>query len=122
MNVSQWSEKTFSRQGMAYMNLERWERRSAEYLSDHLDLPEDALLQTMSIHLMGSRMMIVENFRNLLEYTDLLIRIQGKEGRLRIEGRCLCIREYHQETIRITGYIRQISFEQRHGSAGKDGA
>lgn len=95
------------------MGFERIQRRTAEYASDHLNLPEDAFAQTMSIHLMGNRMLVVENFRNLLEYTDGLIRIQGRESRLRIEGQRLCILEYQPQSIRIMGRICHISFEQQ---------
>ena len=95
------------------MTFNRIERKAAEYLSDQLNLPEDALIQTMLIRMIGSRTLVVENFRNLLEYTDVLIRIQGKESRLRIEGKKLTIQEYNPESIRITGRIQQISFEQQ---------
>ena len=98
------------------MAFDRMERRAAEYLSDRLHLQEDALIQTMLIHMIGSRTLVVENFRNLLEYTDVLIRIQGKDGRLRVEGKKLAIQEYNPESIYITGRIRQISFEQSQGT------
>ncbi len=100
------------------MAFNRMERRAAEYLSDRLHLQEDALIQTMLIHMIGNRTLVVENFRSLLEYTDVLIRIQGKESRLRIEGKKLTIQEYSPESIHVSGRIQQVSFEQPHGSRG----
>ncbi len=57
-----------------------------EAICETLKLPRDVLLGEMLISFVGRRQMVVENYRNLILYTDTCIRLQGRSGRLSVAG------------------------------------
>lgn len=75
-----------------------------------LQLPKDIMQGAMKITLTGNREAWIENYRGLLEYTDNLIRLQGKHGQILIEGTALCIAYYTNEDMKIVGYFKKIQF------------
>ena len=85
-------------------------RKSEEFM-DTLQLPKDIMMGAMKIALTGNREAWIENYRGLLEYTDSCIRLQGKHGQVRIEGKALCIEYYTNEDLKITGCFSSIKFE-----------
>ena len=52
----------------------------------------------------------IENYRGILEYTDLLIRVQTKSGQIRLSGKNLQIEYYTNDEMKITGRIVQLEF------------
>jgi len=84
-------------------------KKSEEFMNT-LQLPKDIMMGAMKIELTGNREAWIENYRGLLEYTDTCIRLQGKHGQVKIEGKCLCIAYYTNEDLKITGYFSGIKF------------
>ncbi|MBS6263102.1 MAG: YabP/YqfC family sporulation protein [Clostridium sp.] len=76
-----------------------------------LNLPEDVMLGDMFLSFTGNRGVLIENYRNIILYTDTALRLQGKNGRLTIEGTCLTIRYYDKEQLFLSGLIRSAVFE-----------
>ena len=79
-------------------------------IMDTLQLPKDIMLGAMKIELTGNSEAWIENYRGLLEYTDTCIRLQGKHGQVKIEGKALCIEYYTNEDLKITGCFSCIKF------------
>ena len=52
----------------------------------------------------------VENYRGIIEYADLLIRIQTKIGQIKIIGKSLQIDYYTNDEMKITGRITSIEY------------
>ena len=76
-----------------------------------LHLPEDVMLGDMFLSFTGNRGVLIENYRSIILYTDTALRLQGKNGRLTIEGTCLTIRYYDKEQLFLSGLIRSAVFE-----------
>ena len=76
-----------------------------------LHLPEDVMLGDMFLSFTGNRGVLIENYRSIILYTDTALKLQGKNGRLAIEGTCLTIRYYDKEQLFLSGLIRSAVFE-----------
>ena len=79
---------------------------------NYLGMPKDVILGVPLITITGQTEALVENFRGILEYTDKLIRIQTKIGKIHISGRNLQIECYTNDEMKIVGYITMIEFHQ----------
>lgn len=75
-------------------------------------LPKDVVLGVPLISVIGQNEACIENYRGILEYTDKLIRIQTKLGKIYINGRRLQIEYYTNDEMKITGHIETIEFLQ----------
>lgn len=75
-------------------------------------MPKDVLLGASLITITGGQEACIENFRGILEYTDKLIRIQTKQGRIHVIGRGLHIEHYNNDEMKITGHITVIEFHE----------
>ncbi len=81
-------------------------------ITDATGLPKDVLLGVPLITVTGQTEACIENYRGLLEYTDKLIRIQTKTGKIHITGRNLQIQSYTNDEMKITGHIMLIEFHE----------
>ena len=76
-----------------------------------LSLPEDVMLGDMLLTFTGSRGALVGNYRSIILYTDTVLKLQGKNGRLTIEGKRLRITYFDREQLLLSGAIRSAVFE-----------
>lgn len=76
-----------------------------------LGLPRDVVLKDVLVDFVGCYEVHIENYRSILIYTDTLIRLQTKNGRLKIRGSRLCIERYTADEMKITGKIDGLDFE-----------
>lgn len=74
------------------------------------DIPKDVALGASVLTVLGSNEITIENYRGIIEYTDLLIRVQTKEKQIRIHGKRLKIEYYSNDEMKITGYINTIEY------------
>ena len=51
-------------------------------------------------------------FRSILEYTDKLIRVQTKLGKIHILGRGLQVEYYTNDEMKVVGHITAIEFHE----------
>jgi sporulation protein YqfC len=56
----------------------------------------------------------VENFRGILEYTNVLVRIQYKNGQIKVNGRNLQIEYYTRDEMKLVGHIDSLEFVSRN--------
>lgn len=76
-----------------------------------LNLPEDVFFGEMLLSFVGSHEVTVENYRSIVFYTDTVLKLQGKNGRLVITGKRLSIEYYDKEQLKLTGVIQSAEFE-----------
>ena len=81
-------------------------------IADASGMPKDVILGVPILNIIGQNEAYVENYRGILEYTDKLIRIQTKLGRIHLLGRGLQIEYYHNDEMKIIGYITAIEFQE----------
>ena len=81
-------------------------------ITDAAGMPKDVILGVPIISVTGQNEASIENYRGILEYTDKLIRIQTKLGKIYVTGRGLQIEHYNNDEMKITGHITVIEFHE----------
>ena len=81
-------------------------------ITDASGMPKDVILGVPIINVTGQNEACIENYRGILEYTDKLIRIQTKLGKIHVIGRGLQIEHYNNDEMKITGHITTIEFNE----------
>ena len=75
-------------------------------------LPKDVIYGIPLVTMVGQSEVSVENYRGILEYTEKIIRIQTKLGKIHIHGTCLQIEYYNNDEMKITGHITEVEFHE----------
>lgn len=78
----------------------------------YLGMPKDVIFGVPLITMTGNSEVCIENYRGILEYTDKLIRIQTKLGKIHVTGRNLQIEFYTNDEMKIVGHIIMIEFHE----------
>lgn len=73
-------------------------------------MPKDVILGVPLVTVIGQNETCIENYRGILEYTDKLIRIQTKLGKIHVLGTNLQIERYTNDEMKIIGHISIIEF------------
>lgn len=81
-------------------------------ITDASGMPKDVVLGVPLVTVIGQNEACIENYRGILEYTDKLIRIQTKLGKIHVIGRGLQIEYYTNDEMKIVGHITTIEFMQ----------
>ncbi|MCI5649059.1 MAG: YabP/YqfC family sporulation protein [Fusicatenibacter sp.] len=76
-----------------------------------MQIPADLAYQESVITFFGQREVYIENYRRILEYDHGRLRVLTRNGVLSLEGRCLQIRYYSNEEMKVTGDIQKIIFD-----------
>lgn len=82
----------------------------ARFLAEKLQLPEDVLSNVPIITAYGNYRFCVENYRNIIEYTDELIRIQTRTGRIHVRGKGLVIAYFRDDAMCVVGNISCVEY------------
>ena len=75
-------------------------------------MPKDVILGVPLVTVIGQNETCIENYRGILEYTDKLIRIQTKLGKIHVIGRGLQIEYYTNDEMKIIGHVATIEFHE----------
>ena len=82
------------------------------HITDVAGIPKDVILGVPIVTVTGQTEAFIENYRGILEYTDQLIRIQTKVGRVHVIGRKLQIEYYTNDEMKIIGHICVIEYHE----------
>ena len=77
-----------------------------------LELPREVASSDIKITLNGFDEILIENYKNILEYQDILIKINTFEGAITIYGFNLRLEQMTDEDIKVIGKIDSIEFER----------
>ena len=75
-----------------------------------LEIPEE-----VTSTILGFKKLMIENYKNILEYQDFFIRINTSIGIININGFELKMEEMTKDDIVIEGKIDSIDFEEIEG-------
>ena len=75
------------------------------------EIPEELVSDIPKITILGFNKMLIENYKCILEYQDIFIRIKMKVGLVNINGTGLELNEMTKEDLIITGNIENVDFE-----------
>ena len=90
-----------------------------ERVADNLEASKEIILDVPKIIFVGSREVVVENYKAISEYTQCKIVLESKPCGLRFSGKELEIKSITREMLLITGKIQKMEFG---GGEGKDSA
>ena len=81
-----------------------------ETMTNILSLPKEIALNLPLIMATGREEINIENYKNLIEFTDTKVRILTAPGVLTIEGTGLTLKQITTEHVLITGKIAVIKW------------
>lgn len=86
------------------------EPQIAGALSRKLQISEDIIAGAPLVTGYGAHRLCLENYRNIIEYSDQIIRIQTKTGRIHIKGEGLVIAYFRDDGMCVIGDINAIEY------------
>ena len=84
--------------------------RGKELVVESFKLPRDSVLGDSIITVTGNTEILIENYKGILQYSDELILLQGKNRKIELKGKRLNIVYYTNEDMKISGMIESICF------------
>lgn len=81
-----------------------------EKLIDTLQLPKDLMLGALNVRLIGQYEAYIENYKSIIEYSDKIICLLGKNSKVTIKGDRIRIVCFTKDDMRIKGYFKEINF------------
>lgn len=86
-------------------------KRRFSKINQFLEMPEEITTDKAKITIMGFDELVIENYKNILEYDEVFIKINTYIGAININGFGLKLIQMNKEDIMITGKIDSIDFE-----------
>ena len=80
--------------------------------NEFLEIPNEVISNMPKITMNGFDEIIIENYKNILEYEEFYIKVNTYIGALNINGFNLTLNQLNKEDIMITGTIENIDFEK----------
>lgn len=71
---------------------------------------KDLLVGAIGLKVTGQNDAYIENYKSIIEYTDSVIKLQGKNTRIKIIGKNMKINCYNKEDMEIKGIIKEIIY------------
>lgn len=81
-------------------------------INEFLEMPEEITTDKPKITILGFEELVIENYKNILEYEEIFIKINTYRGAININGINLKLIQMNKEDIMITGKIDSIDFEE----------
>ena len=82
-----------------------------EKINNILEIPKEISSNEPKITILGFNQLLIENYKNILEYEEFFIRINTFIGVININGFALSLEEMTEDDILIKGKIDSVDFE-----------
>ena len=76
-----------------------------------LEMPKEISTNEPKMTILGFNEILIENYKNILEYEEIYIRINTHIGVININGFELSLNQMTEDDIMVTGKIEKIEFE-----------
>lgn len=86
--------------------------RRLNKLTALLEMPEEVMTDKPKITIMGFEEIVIENYKNILEYDEIFIKVNTYIGVINISGTGLKLIQMNKDDIMIVGKIDSINFEE----------
>lgn len=80
-------------------------------INEILEMPPEVVSNIPKISILGFEEMLIENYKNIIEYEDFYIKINTHIGYINVNGYRLKLIQMNQDDMKITGKIDSIDFE-----------
>lgn len=81
-------------------------------LNKFFEIPDELISKTSKVTIVGFNKMLLENYKCILEYQDVFIRIKMWDGLIDVSGMKLELNEMTKDDLIITGTIESVEFEK----------
>ncbi|ARI77022.1 sporulation protein YqfC [Halobacillus mangrovi] len=88
----------------------KWQHHIRSWIARYFDLPSDVMLDLPRITTIGSIHFYIENHTGLVHFSDREIRIQYKQGQVKIIGKDLGIKMMLKEELLLEGELKSVEF------------
>lgn len=85
--------------------------RFLEVLSESISLPPDVLAGAPIVTMHGRNAVFIENHKKIAEYSEEQIVVQTGVCSVLVEGKRLRIDYFTKEEMKISGFVRQVSYQ-----------
>ena len=92
--------------------MKRKKTKKYSKLDRMLELPREVASSDIKLTLSGFDEILIENYKNILEYQDIIIKINTFEGAVTIYGFNLKLEQMTDEDIKVAGKVDSIEFER----------
>lgn len=82
-------------------------------INEILEIPKEVSTDIPKITTLGFEEMLIENYKGILEYDEIFIRISTHIGIIDISGLNLSLNQMTEDDILISGKIENIEFEKK---------
>ncbi len=79
-------------------------------LTEGIELPNEIVLNVPLITIVGKNKIVIENFKNIAQYSNEIIKINTSSGIFKIAGKNLSLKELNKNKILIKGILKQFEF------------
>jgi len=86
-------------------------RKNASRFEQILEMPKEISTNEHRITIIGFNEILIENYKNIIEYEDMYVRINTHIGVININGYELSLNQMTEDDIKITGKIEKLDFE-----------
>lgn len=86
-------------------------KRAVSRLDRILDMPQEVVSNDPKLTIAGFEKIWIENYKNILEYEDIYIKINTYIGVINISGFNLKLIHMTEDDLMVTGKIDSIDFE-----------
>ena len=92
--------------------MRRKKQKKYSKLDSLLEIPREVASSDVKITINGFDELLIENYKNILEYQDILIKVNTFEGTITIYGFNLKLEQMTDEDIKVKGKIDTIELER----------
>ena len=87
-------------------------RKQYSKLDSLLEMPREVVSTDVKVTILGFNEILIENYKNILEYGDIFVKINTFDGTIHINGFNLKLEQMTNDDIKVTGKIDSINFEE----------
>ncbi len=80
-------------------------------ITQFLEMPEEIVSDKPRITILGFDELVIENYKNILEYDEIFIKVNTYIGVININGIGLKLIQMNKDDIMVTGKIDSLDFE-----------
>lgn len=89
----------------------RKQARAISRINEILEMPAEVVSNIPKISILGFEEMLIENYKNIIEYEEFYIKVNTYIGIVNVNGFNLKLIQMNQDDMKITGKIDSIEFE-----------
>lgn len=89
----------------------RKQTRAISRINEILEMPAEVVSNIPKISILGFEEMLIENYKNIIEYEEFYIKVNTYIGIVNVNGFNLKLIQMNQDDMKITGKIDSIEFE-----------